>query len=78
MSNVNKRVAPMWLVEDKEYKEWMLYHYSDEQRAKSKGDAKLKWVGVDNDYFIGTVQPARLFEGFIFDTEEEANKAVGC
>lgn len=69
-----KCVKPMWLIHD------TLFHFSDEQRAKrledGKDRVKLVYVGVDSDYFVGTRQPASHFSGWIFDSEEEAQKEV--
>ncbi|MGM9929456.1 MAG: hypothetical protein ACI35P_16050 [Bacillus sp. (in: firmicutes)] len=71
-----KRVVPMWVVVDPTYNETQLYHYSEEQRAKSLGAARLKWVVVASDYFVGTVQNPALFDCELFDTEEEALRAI--
>ncbi|WP_460271558.1 hypothetical protein [Bacillus sp. NEAU-Y102] len=68
-----KRIAIMWLAED------MLYHSSDEVRAKAhKEDAKPVWVGLDVDYFIGTVQHVDVAEGLIFDSVKEAEERVNA
>lgn len=66
-----KRVEIMWLAED------MLYHSGDEVRAKKHNeDAKPVWVGLNDDYFIGTVQHVDIAEGFIFDSVKEAEEKV--
>lgn len=44
------KVAPMWRVGDQ------LFHYSDYQRAESKGEVQAVMVTLPSDYFIGTVQ----------------------
>lgn len=65
-----KKLAPMWHVND------VLYHYSDKERADRMGEAKLVWVVMSSDYFIGTVQLEDNFKGNIFNTEEEAESML--
>jgi len=68
---MGKKVAPMWAVED------VLFHYSDEERANRRGEAKLVWVVMDRDYFIGTEQFAMNFAHMIFDNEDDALDYIG-
>lgn len=59
------RIAPMW-----EEGRDIYYHYSDKERA---GDNPLlKWVVMDRNYFIGTVQNKENFAIEVFEKEEEA------
>lgn len=71
---MGKKVAPMWQVN--EMGEVVLYHYSDKVRAESQGEAKLVWVAMDSDYFIGTWQFAEDFAHGTFDSEEEAYQSI--
>lgn len=77
MTVIEKRVAPMWFVPKQAIYEEALFHYSDKERAERQGNGvKLVWVVMPATYFIGTWQFANLFEGFIFDTEEEAGRSL--
>lgn len=71
---MGKHVKPMWLIKN------ALYHYSDKVRAESiadeKDEVRLVYVGVDNDDFIGTWQLAEKYKGWIFEDENEAERAV--
>lgn len=72
-----KRVAPMWFVPKQAIYEDALFHYGDKERAERQGNGvKLVYVVMSSTYFIGTWQFANLFEGFIFDSEEEAIQSV--
>lgn len=77
---IRKRVAPMWFAPNTPIYEDALFHYGDKERAinqAGKENVRLVWVIVPKDYFIGTWQFANLFEGHIYDTEDEAMKAGG-
>lgn len=67
-----KRIAPMWGTTN------ALYHYNDRERAEylEGEEPRLVWVCIPNDFFISTWQFRDEFEGFIFDTEEEAEKVA--
>lgn len=63
------KYAPMWIVKNT-FNDIECYHYSDKQRAGN--NAKLKYVIMDYDYFIGTMQLQNKFAIKILDTEEQA------
>ena len=69
---IKRHIAPMWETTN------ALYHYSDRDRASHlEGEEPVEvWVGVPNDFFIGTWQLKDQFEGWIFKTEEEADEEV--
>ena len=63
------KYAPMWITKN-EFGDIVCYHYSDKQRASN--NAKLKYVVMDHDYFIGTVQLKNNFAIAVLDTEDQA------
>jgi hypothetical protein len=65
-----EKIAPMWQVGK------LMYHYSDEYRAKLKGSPKLVWVAMNKDYFIGTVQIAQQFANAVFEAENDAENYI--
>lgn len=69
---MKKNIVPMWEAG------LAVYHYGDKDRARHLEGVEPRevWVGVPADFFIGTWQMKDQFEGWIFDTEEEAEEAV--
>ncbi|MEE5180982.1 hypothetical protein JDW21_18825 [Bacillus subtilis] len=67
---MSKKIAPMWQVGE------VLFHYSDEFRANSRGETSLVWVVMDRDYFIGTEQLAENFAHAIFNSENDAESYI--
>lgn len=63
------KYAPMWITKNS-FGDIVCYHYSDSERAGS--NAKLKYVVMDHDYFISTVQLQEKFAITVLDTEEQA------
>lgn len=63
------KYAPMWVTKNV-FGDVECYHYSDKHRAGNS--AELKYIVMDHDYFIGTVQLQDKFAIAVLDTEEQA------
>lgn len=72
-----RRVVEFWKIHDQ------LFHIGSEQRAEAykkhnelNEDMRKVYVCVPVEFFVGTVHNVSWFDGWIFDSETEANKTM--